>query len=231
MVAVVKNSSKGADNGASKIISRADLQGFPARQSNANVSLLGTALDAGATGVVTAQGMQQLQEQAYKEAYAKGLEKGRQEARQIGLKEMKAQVDRLSAILTELENPLENFDKEIADTLVDMVLSIANHLIRRELKTEPGQIIAVVKEAVAALPINAQRILLHLHPEDAQLVRETMAVRDETDSWRVVEDPTLSRGGCKIVTENSQIDATVEARLAAIAAKVFGDERDPGDEV
>jgi len=36
----------------------------------------------------------------------------------------------------------------------------------------------------------------------------------------------LVRGGCKIITDNSQIDATLEKRLAMIAAKLMGGERE-----
>jgi len=40
-----------------------------------------------------------------------------------------------------------------------------------------------------------------------------------------VEDPVITRGGCRISSENSSIDAQVETRLGAAIAAVLGDER------
>jgi flagellar assembly protein FliH len=41
----------------------------------------------------------------------------------------------------------------------------------------------------------------------------------------VVEDPTLTRGGCLVRSENSQIDARVESRVNAIVSGMLGEER------
>ncbi|MDH3451407.1 MAG: FliH/SctL family protein, partial [Gammaproteobacteria bacterium] len=43
---------------------------------------------------------------------------------------------------------------------------------------------------------------------------------------KFVEDPLITRGGCKIDTDASRIDATLETRLAALAASVLVGERD-----
>jgi len=40
-----------------------------------------------------------------------------------------------------------------------------------------------------------------------------------------VEDPMIDRGGCKVVTEQSQIDAQSESRLKAVIAAIVCDER------
>ena len=42
----------------------------------------------------------------------------------------------------------------------------------------------------------------------------------------VMKHPLVARGGCVVETETSRIDATVESRIAAIASKMFGGERE-----
>ena len=76
------------------------------------------------------------------------------------------------------------------------------------------------------MPSSSQNIKLHLHPEDASLVKSALSL-DETefDGWKVVDDPVMTRGGCRVQTDSSQIDATVENRLSTIIAKALGDER------
>jgi flagellar assembly protein FliH len=47
-----------------------------------------------------------------------------------------------------------------------------------------------------------------------------------TPAWGVVEDPLITRGGCKVDTDVSHVNATVENRLAAVVATIFGGERE-----
>jgi flagellar assembly protein FliH len=86
--------------------------------------------------------------------------------------------------------------------------------------------VAVVREALAALPITSRSVRLHLHPEDAQLVRQAFSLNEQEAHIQVLDDPVQSRGGCRVQTDNSQIDATVETRLNALIARVLGGERE-----
>ncbi len=166
-------------------------------------------------------------ESVHKQAYEDGFARGREEGFARGLADGAAQGEaRLVTLLKSLARPLEDLDERVEEALVSLAMSVARHLVRRELKSEPGQIVAVVREAVSALPLNSQVVHLYLHPEDATLVRETLSVHDGATPWHIVEDPVLTRGGCRVVTETSQIDASVEQRVAAVIAKVLGEERD-----
>ncbi|MBT8143492.1 MAG: flagellar assembly protein FliH, partial [Gammaproteobacteria bacterium] len=42
----------------------------------------------------------------------------------------------------------------------------------------------------------------------------------------IVEDPVITRGGCRISSASSQVDATVETRLARVINSILGDDRD-----
>jgi flagellar assembly protein FliH len=68
-----------------------------------------------------------------------------------------------------------------------------------------------------------------LHPDDAALVRERLGAAASPAAsdraWSIVEDPMLARGGCRVTSESSTIDAEVEQRLGAAIATVLGDER------
>lgn len=181
-------------------------------------------------GLLTADKLQKLQEQAYKE----GFEKGRKEGFEFGhkeglvagresLEEKGAQLDKL---LASLETPFQQLDDQVESELVELVISMVRQLVRREVRNDPGQIIGVVREAMSILPVSSRSISLILHPEDASLVRETYELSDSELGWRIIEDPVLARGGCRISTETSQVDATLESRLATLIAPLLGGERD-----
>lgn len=173
-------------------------------------------------GPLTAEQIEEIQRQAYDEGFAQGRRDGLASAQcEIG-----AQVERLCQLMSTLAQPLAELDVEVEQQLLALSLAVARQLVRREIKTDPGQVMAAVREAMAVLPISARKVRLHLHPEDAELVREALSLGEREQGWQIVEDPAVARGGCRIVTDSSQIDATVEARMQAVITAVMGGERD-----
>jgi flagellar assembly protein FliH len=165
---------------------------------------------------------------AHKDAETRGYEAGMARARaEMGAKlaALEERVKRLDAALQLLARPLQQLDADIENELTQLALSVGKQLARRELHVEPTQVIAILRESLALLPIAAREVRVHLHPEDAATVREHLTAPAADRAWTIVEDPTLSRGGCVVHSQSSRIDARLEARIAAIAASALGDER------
>ena len=171
----------------------------------------------------TVSGLADLQEEAYKEAFDQGLAEGRK----AGQVEVRAQVEKLAAMFHDLAKPFEVLDAEVERELLTLAMALARQIVRRELKTDPTQIIGIVRDAIAALPVTAREVRVHLHPEDAAVVREHLAPTESERAWTLVEDPVMARGGCQITTTTSRIDARLETRLAAILSELMGTERRP----
>ena len=175
----------------------------------------------GAAGLRTPEQSAQLKKQAYDEGFAQGLNDGERQLQQT----MQEKLARLDAILAFMSTPLKELDERVVNELGELAMLVAGQIIRRELKTSPGEIIATVKEALNLLPVASGKVRLELHPEDAATVRDALSGVDAERSWDIVEDPLLARGGCRVSTSSSRIDATVESRLNAAIAAVMGDER------
>ncbi|MBT8443728.1 MAG: flagellar assembly protein FliH, partial [Gammaproteobacteria bacterium] len=111
--------------------------------------------------------------------------------------------------------------------LVELAMTVVKQLFRRELRVDPTHVIGVVRDAIKLLPAASRDVQVHLHPEDAALVHESLSSAEGERAWKIVEDPLISKGGCKVTTENSQIDAQAETRLQAIISAIAGDERQP----
>ena len=58
--------------------------------------------------------------------------------------------------------------------------------------------------------------LIHLNPEDVAMVRHYLGEQLTHAGHRLVEDPSISRGGVRIDAAGSQIDATVQTRWRRI---------------
>lgn len=170
---------------------------------------------------LTAARLEELQKQAYEEAWREGHDKGVAD----GQLEVQQRAARYDQLLRALGNPFDELDSSVEKQLVELAVAVVKQLFRREIKTDPGHVIGVVREALQLLPVASRTVQVHLHPDDAALVRETLSPADGEPAWSIVEDPLITHGGCRVTTENSQIDATCEARLQAVISAAFGDER------
>ncbi len=168
----------------------------------------------------TVSGLADLQAEAHKEAFAQGLAEGRE----AGRAEVRAQVEKLAGMFYDLARPFDALDGEVERELLTLAMALARQIVRRELKTDPTQIIGIIRDAIAALPVAAREVRVHLHPEDAAVVRQNLAPTESERAWAIVEDPVMARGGCQITTATSRIDARLETRLGAILNELMGTE-------
>jgi flagellar assembly protein FliH len=168
--------------------------------------------------------------QALQESEARGYQAGLAKAQaesQVSLDALNARVAQLDSILQLLGQPLQQLDGEVEKELLHLTLAVGKQLARRELRVDPTQVIGIIRESLSQLPASARDVRIHLHPEDAVTVRERLAEPTKERAWTIVEDPTLSRGGCMVRTETSQIDVRLDSRINAIIANALGEERAP----
>lgn len=159
----------------------------------------------------------------YKDGHVEGVRKGEAElAKRIA--EVDVKLAALDAIMGTLARPLDELDATIETELTKLALTIAKHLVRRELKHDPTQIIGIIRHSVSLLPLSARNIRIHLHPDDAAIVRERLARASGEQEWQLAEDPLMARGGCRLTTENSSVDARFESAVADVMANLLGDE-------
>lgn len=187
---------------------------------------------------LTVTEIETMQKQAYDEAFTQGKADGFQQGYDHGYEAGKKQsyeentallnkkAEEFTHLMEALSDPFKALDEEVENELVKLSTILVAQIIRREIKMDTGQVIAAVREAIKVLPLSSQKISLYLHPEDAELVRSVLALDETSSSWSIVEDPLITRGGCKIDTDVSHVDATIENRLASAIANVFGSERD-----
>jgi flagellar assembly protein FliH len=187
---------------------------------------------------LTVNEIESMQKQAYDEAFAQGKDEGFQQGFEQGLKDgakkgyednvelLNQKANEFISLMESLSEPFKTLDEEVENELVKLTIAIATQIIRREIKLDPGQVIAAVREAINVLPLSSQKIMLYLHPEDAGLVRSVLSLDEMSTPWGITEDPLITRGGCKVDTDVSHVNATVENRLAAVVATLLGGERE-----
>lgn len=166
--------------------------------------------------------LEDLKQKVYTQAYQEGLRNGEAS----GLQSVAEKLETLTSLINCLNQPLEALDGQVEHEVVHLAISIAHQLVRRELRSDPNQIVGVVRQAMQILPVASRDVRLHLHPKDAETVRELLAKPGQEFAWSIVEDPMLNRGGCQVTTQTSRIDARVESRIGKIFAELLGGDRE-----
>ncbi len=164
---------------------------------------------------LTAAQLEEITNQAYEDireqAYQDGLKQGHAEGYQAGLEQGKEtitqQAQALSEVVASLTTHLAGQDDEVEQALVNVAICIASAILRRELTIDSAQIKEVVAEAIAALPMKASNISIHLSEQDHQLLT---SLADISDEWKLQIDRTLMPGGCRITTDHTVVDFTLE---------------------
>jgi flagellar assembly protein FliH len=172
---------------------------------------------------LTLEELESIRQEAYNEGFAVGEREGfhsatlkvRQEAEAI----LAPKVAGLEQMMVNLFEPIAEQDTQIEKSLIDLVQHITKQVIQRELAIDSTQIENVMREALKLLPLGASNVRLYINPQDFEQVKALRERHEET--WRIVEDVSLLPGGCRVETEHSRIDATVETRVAQVMVKLF----------
>lgn len=168
------------------------------------------------------EGFESGEEEGRRSGHASGFNQGRIEGQLKGKEAIDGQFNNLLAPLGALKSLLEDGHlsqiNEQQQLILDLVRRVAHQVIRCELTLQPQQILSLVEETVASLPDTRSEIKIHLEPTAVERLRELAA--EKIQDWTLIEDNSISPGGCRIVSDQSDADASVETRLNACMDQV-----------
>jgi flagellar assembly protein FliH len=153
-----------------------------------------------------------IREEARLAGFDEGRNAGYADGLAIGRAEAAKELEHLQAIALEFGSAVAHADEAIAADVLELALHLAKSMLRTALEVKPELVIPVVREAIEYLPVLQQPALLILNPADADIVRGAIGEELDKGGWRMVQDPTIARGGCKVDTATNQIDAQVASR-------------------
>lgn len=176
----------------------------------------------------TVEELEQIREEAYNEGFATGEKDGFHAGQLKAQQEAKAvlakRTGELDALMAQLMAPLKQQDEQIEDMLLVLLEQMLRAVLQREMQSDRDQVVGVLRSALKALPVGAENIRIYLNPLDFDSIKALRERHDE--SWRLLEDDQLMPGGCRIETEHSQVDATLETRLQQLVAQLYEQRRE-----
>lgn len=165
------------------------------------------------------QGMAEGQEQGFEEGHQKGYEEGRRSGhtegslagQQEGRKQFTLAAQPLEAISGKVNDYLAHIQRKQRDDLLQLVEKVTRQVIRCELALQPTQLLALVEEALSALPATPESLQVLLSNDEFNRIKT--AVPEKVVEWGLTPSADLQPGECRIITEKSELDVGCEHRL------------------
>ena len=163
------------------------------------------------------EGLEAGRNEGYAEGHAQGLREGYAagEAEARGL--LTAQADALTQTIASLDVALADLDQQVADELIALSVELARKMCQHSI-SRPENVRALVQDALQQIP--QKHVQIHLHPQDAAHVRARLLEGLDETQQRIVEDDTLTPGGCVLLGEGNHLDASVQVRWRRILGEL-----------
>jgi flagellar assembly protein FliH len=165
--------------------------------------------------------LETLRKEAIAQGYKEGLDKGMLQAQT----EMNRRMQTLDMVLNSMAKPFDDINQQTLDTLAKLAGKIARCLVKRELRTEPETIIALVRDTVVILNSSAEKLNVFLNPDDALLIQNITRSNSEKSRWKIIDDPLIPRGDCRVTSRDATVDGSLMARINTVITQFQGDER------
>gem|GEM_PF-4390241 len=153
-----------------------------------------------------------------KDEYQRAYEKGEKEGYEAGMQKAMAIAGKLSETLKAIRGSMPELLKSHAKDIIDLSFAIAGKITGREIAVNKDALVASVKEAARAA---SETGLVHIrvNPEDLAFLEEHRDMIENMNpgfATMFEGDASLEKGGCRLIGESVEIDATIKTRLDLI---------------
>lgn len=128
-------------------------------------------------------------------------------------------VARLDHLTESLSRQLQQLQVKAEEAVVKLALSIAEQIVKREVRLDNAIIIQQIREALHRI-VGVEHVKVRVHPDDEAMIRaHRTAVMTGSDTLRdlVIEaDPSIDPGGCIVESDSGNVDARLSTQMKKI---------------
>ena len=162
------------------------------------------------------EGLSQGKNDGLEQGKQEGLIQGRQEGENLGRQACEQEAAQLKALTVSLDEAIDDLDKDIAEQIAGLAVALAQQMVEQTLESRPESVVSIVRKALTSLP--QQSVDIYLHPDDLELIQQYLGEQITQKHHHLITDDSISRGGCLLRTEQTEVDATLETRWQRILA-------------
>jgi len=159
-------------------------------------------------------------------AYERGHAEGRASAEQDVNTRIEAELapmrQQLADTLEEVSGLRAQLFRQHEREIIELAVAIARKIVQREVTVDREIVLAIAKVALARLSDHTAATI-HVHPFDYQyLINNKGAfLTAKQGTVDIIEDRSITRGGCLIETDVGQVDARIEEQFREIEMGFF----------
>jgi flagellar assembly protein FliH len=120
----------------------------------------------------------------------------------------------VARVVQALDDDLSQLEQQMASSVARVATELARQVVRSELALRPGLVAQVAREAINAVLTSARHITVLVHPDDHALVAQGCEEALAARGARLLAQPTIARGGCRVESDAGVIDAQIATRWA-----------------
>ena len=138
----------------------------------------------------------------------------------------------IGQIVAALDTELGALEQQLASSVARVATELARQVVRGELSVRPALVAQVAREAVNTVLMSARQITVMVNPDDHALVASGCEEALSARGARLLSQPSIARGGCRVESDAGVIDARIHARWTqathALGTGVQWDDAEPG---
>ena len=143
------------------------------------------------------------------------------EGRELAAVETARMMRQYEELLARIQEQRANLQRQYEEDIFTLVKAMVEQLVNHEVTVNPRVIQACLRHAMGFV-VEQSEVRVRLHPEDFQRTKaaglEDPSLLEGRSQVHLVEDPTVSMGGCFLESSFGEIDATLECRRSQLLA-------------
>ena len=173
----------------------------------------------------------------YEAAYHEGFENGYREGYEKAYREAMEKVDaeavgiRVSAweMLSSAEAERKNTLLMVEEEVLALSVQIAERLVAKQLDLNRETVLYIVQQALQLLA-DRDSFVIVANPAEVEIIRRNKDIfihlLSEGAGLKIIGDPDVMQGGCRLETERGQVDASMEARWQTLLQSLYDKDGD-----
>lgn len=164
-----------------------------------------------------------------KQGYQDGLSQGRQEGIEKGLAESREQqketVGRFNHMFHEFNDSLNNLDSVISSRLVQLALTAVRAILGKNSLLDNALLLEKIQLLLKQEKLFKGDTELWVNTGDFELVQENIGTTLASLGWTLRGDDNILPGGCRITSDEGELDATMDTRwneLCTLSREDYG---------
>lgn len=160
--------------------------------------------------------LNELSEQARQEGFDKGLEEGKAKAYADFSKILEEKAASFDKVLQGLSSLRESLALAHEEQIIQLVFKVAKSMALHEISIQPELILELIKDVVKEFQ-REDKLSLVVSDGDHSFIEENLKEItkkfDGDAKIKIEADSKMQKGGCRVVTNMSAVDATIETRV------------------